>query len=251
MTTAVGLGCYVFAIVPAGTAVPAAGDEGAGDESAEGLAAAVTLVEAGELAAVVGRVPTDRPLGRAADLRAHDQVVAGLVSAGVAVLPMRFGAVLSDEAAVVDELLLPHRTEFLEALATLRGRVQYTVRVVYEQDAVLRQLLASRPDIRRLRDTAAHDATSQLRLGELVVHALEELRPADASAILSELIGTVDVHVRPPSAPEEVLNAAFLVDVSHAPAFERRVAQAAERRGGRVRFRLVGPSAAYDFVGDR
>jgi len=243
MTTAVGLGCYVFAIVPAGTAVPPA--------DADGPAAGLMLVEAGELAAVVGRVPTDRPLGRAADLRAHDRVVADLVAAGEAVLPMRFGAVLAGEDAVVDELLLPHRDEFVEALATLRGRVQYTVRVVYEQDAVLRQLLASRPDIRRLRESGSHDAAGQLRLGELVVHALEELRPADASAILSELIGTVDVHVRQPSTPEEVLHAAFLVDVSHAPAFERRVEQAAAQRGGRVRFRLVGPSAAYDFVGDR
>ena len=116
---------------------------------------------------------------------------------------------------------------------------------------MLRQLLASRPDIRRLRESGSHDAAGQLRLGELVVHALEELRPADASAILSELIGTVDVHVRQPSTPEEVLHAAFLVDVSHAPAFERRVEQAAAQRGVRVRFRLVGPSAAYDFVGDR
>ena len=242
MATALELGCYVFAIVPAGTPLPPADNDG--------LAAGLTLVQEGDLAAVVGRVPTERPLGRASDLRAHDRVVADLVAAGVAVLPMRFGAVVASEDGVVEELLRPHREEFGEALATLKGRVQYTVRAEYEQEAVLRGLLASRPDIRRLRE-AAHDPSAQLRLGELVVHALEELRPADATAILSELIGTVDVRVHPPAAPEEVLHAAFLVDVSHAPAFERRVEQAAARRAGRVRMRLVGPSAAYDFVGDR
>jgi hypothetical protein len=241
--TAVTVGCYVFAIVPAGTVLPAS--------DPDGLAAGLTSVEAEGLAAVVGRVPTDRPLGRAADLRAHDRVVAELVGGGAAVLPMRFGAVVSDEAAVIEELLVPNRTDFAEALATLKGRVQYTVRVEYDEEAVLRGLLAARPDLRRLRELASHDTARQLQLGELVVHALEELRPADASAILAELIGTVDVHVRPPSAPEEVLNAAFLVDVSHAPAFERRVEAAAAQREGRVHFRLVGPSAAYDFVGDR
>jgi hypothetical protein len=167
------------------------------------------------------------------------------------VLPMRFGAVVADEDGVVDELLVPHRAEFEEALATLKGRVQYTVRVEYDETTVLRELLAARPDLQRLRTAGSQDRGRQLQLGELVVHALEELRPADASALLSELIGTVDVHVRPPSAPEEVLHAAFLVDVSHAPAFERRVEKAAAARAGRVRVRLVGPTAAYDFVGER
>src|SRR3954468_10209318 len=165
MTTAVNVGCYVFAVVPAGTPVP--------QSDAAGLAAGLKLVEADGLAAVVGSVPTDRPLGRAADLRAHDRVVAELVGAGSAVLPMRFGAVVVDEAGVVDELLVPHRAEFEEALATLKGRVQYTVRVEYDESTVLRQLLASRPDIRRLREASAHDSARQLQLGELVVHALE------------------------------------------------------------------------------
>src|SRR3954469_20779176 len=114
MTATVQTACYVFGIVPADAPLPA--NDGAG------LAAGLKLVEAGDLAAVVGSVPTDRPLGRAADLRAHDRGVADPVGAGAAVLPMRFGAVVVDEAGVVDELLVPHRAEFEEALATLKGR---------------------------------------------------------------------------------------------------------------------------------
>jgi len=243
MTAAVGLGCYVFAIVPAGTPVP--------EPDPDGPARGLAVVEAGELAAVVGQVPTDRPLGRAADLRAHDRVIAELVHSGVAVLPMRFGAVMADVDAVIEELLRPNGAEFAEALATLQGRVQYTVRAEYEQDSVLRQLLAARPDIRRLRESVGPDSAGQVHLGQVIVQALEELRPADAASILAELIGTVDVHLHEPSAPEEVLHAAFLVDVSHAPAFERRVEKAAAQRAGRLRMRLVGPTAAYDFVGDR
>lgn len=241
MATATSTGCYVFAIVPAGSSLPSA--------DAEGPAAGLALVVAGDLAAVVGRVPTDRPLGRSADLRAHDRVIADMVASGTPVLPMRFGAVLADEAAVADELLAPHREEFAEALVSLRGRVQYTLRVRYDEERVLRELLATRPDIRRLREAGGGGPSGQLRLGESVVHALEQLRPADASAILADLLGTVDLHVHEPSAPEEVLDAAFLVDVAMAPEFERRVEHAAEQRAGRLHFRLVGPTAAYDFVG--
>jgi len=242
VTTAIGSHCYVFAIVPAGTPVPAGDDDG----PASGL----TLVTAGDLAAVVGNAPADRPLGRAADLRAHDRVVADLVRAGAPVLPLRFGAVVTDQRAVVDELLLPHRAQFEETLGRLTGRVQYTVRVQYEEDTVLRQVLAARPDIRRLRDRAGHDRSAQLRLGELVVGALERLRQDDGAAIMAELIGTVDVRVHEPSAPDEVLHAAFLVDVDTSAEFEDQVTKAAAERAGRTRFRLVGPSAAYDFIGD-
>lgn len=240
MTTTVDTGCYVFGIVPADSPVPEI--EGAG------LAAGLRLVAAGDLAAVVGSVPTDRPLGRAADLRTHDRVLAALVAAGTPVLPMRFGAVVSGEGAVVEELLAPHRAEFGEALDALRGRVQYTVKVRYDQDEVLRGLLATDPEIRRLRGRP-DDPAAQLRLGERVVRALERLRPGDASEVLTALMGTVDVRVREVSMPDEVLNAAFLVDRDRAAEFEERAEQLAAEHAGRLRIALVGPSAAYDFVG--
>jgi hypothetical protein len=162
---------------------------------------------------------------------------------------MRFGAVVADEQAVVTELLEPHRAEFTEALATLRGRVQYTVKVTYEEQPVLREVVAAHPEIRRLQGRT--DEAARMRLGELVVRALEQRRPAEASAVLSELVGTVDVRVRESAAPDEVLDAAFLVDADHAAEFERLVEEVAGRHADRLQFRLVGPSAAYDFVGDQ
>jgi len=240
MTATMQPACYVFGIVPADAPLPA--NDGAG------LAAGLRLVAAGDLAALVGSVPIDRPLGRAADLRSHDRVLSAVVAAGTPVLPMRFGAVVSGDHAVVDELLAPHRVEFGEALDTLRGRVQYTVKVRYDQDEVLRGLLATDPEIRRLRGRP-DDRAAQLRLGERVVRALERMRPDDASEVLTALIGTVDVRVREVSGPDEVVNAAFLVDRDRAAAFERRAEELAAEHAGRLRIALVGPSAAYDFVG--
>jgi hypothetical protein len=237
-------GCYVFGIVPADAEVP--------DADTSGPAADLHLVVAGDLAALVGRVPVDRPLGRAADLRAHDRVLADVVAAGSPVLPMRFGAVLTDDDAVVHELLEPHLEQFRDALDTLRGRVQYTVTVRYDEAAILAEVLAAHPEIRRLRREGNEpaDPAAQLELGRLVVGALEQLRPDDASAVLTELMGTVDVRVRDAVAPDEVLDAAFLVDADRAAAFEEHVEQVAARHHARMRVTLVGPTAAYDFVGD-
>lgn len=243
--TAVLTGTYVFGIVPPDTPAPALAEASpAGD---------LHLVSAGELAALVGRVNVDRPLGRAVDLRGHDRVLADLVSRGIPVLPMRFGAVLTDDEAVRSELLEPNREAFLDAMETVRGRVQYSVKVRYQQDVVLGELLAAKPEIRRLRDASLHsgDPAAKLRLGQLVVQALEEMRPDDASVVLTALVGTADVRIRDAGQPDEVLDAAFLVESARGADFEDRVEKLAAGLSRRMRFTLNGPSAAWDFVGGR
>lgn len=247
MTTAVDAWCYVFGIVPAGTPVPEADDEGP--------ASALRLVELGEVAALVGSTPADRAIGRAADLLAHDRVLADVVAAGTPVLPMRFGAVVTDESAVQQELLRAHHDHFVEVLNALQGRVQYTVNVRYEQDTVLREVLAEHPEIARLREADSRAETRaafdrRLRLGELVVRALERRRPADAAAVLQQLGDDFDFRARHSTAPDEVLDAAFLVETARVDEFEDRVEQVGKHNSGRLRVRLVGPSPAYDFVED-
>jgi hypothetical protein len=252
MTTSVDSWCYVFGIVPAGTPLPtwSAADQAIPDDTP---AAALRLIEVGELAALVG-TPPHRSIGRAADLLAHDRVLAELVAKGTPVLPMRFGAVMTDEAAVSRELLEAHRDEFAAALESVRGRVQFTVKVRYEQDAVLRQVLAEHPEIDRLRDRGSVESPDtfkrQLRLGELVVRALEQLRPADAAAVLGEFGDEFEFRLRDTSSPEDVLDAAFLVEADQVVGFERRVEGLGKRHAGRLRIRLLGPSPAYDFVGE-
>jgi hypothetical protein len=247
MTTSVDSWCYVFGIVPAGAPVP--------DADSRGPAVDLRLVEVGEVAALVGSAPADRGLGRAADLLAHDRVLADLLASGTPVLPMRFGAVVADELAVQQELLEANHDHFVEVLHALRGRVQYSVHARYEQDAVLRQVLDEHPEIARLRDADTRSESPaayrrRLRLGELVVRALERMRPTDAAAVLEELGVDRDYRARQPSAPDEVLDAAFLIDRERAAEFEDQVEQVGRRHAGRLRIRLLGPSPAYDFVQD-
>jgi hypothetical protein len=240
MTDVVTGASYVFGVVPAGVPPPA---------SADTAITEVRLVTRGALAAVVGSVPSDRPLGRAADLRAHDRVIADLVAAGTPVLPFRFGAVVADDRAVEDELLDAHHDEFVAALATVTGRVQYTVKARYEQDAVLRELLEQRPDIASLRSATRQSMSDQLRLGEVIVAALADLRVDDAATVQDTLAPqAVDVRLHETTAPDDVLHAAFLVERATEARFEQAVEDLGRRLAGRIRLRLVGPLAAYDFV---
>ena len=66
---------------------------------------------------------------------------------------------------------------------------------------------------------------------------LEQLRPF-----------ATDVSTRQLAQPDEVVNAAFLVARDDAKRFDDAVDEVGRDLDGRVRFRLVGPLAPYDFV---
>lgn len=233
---------YVYGLVTTDTAIP---------EGLTGLGPVSTIAH-GQVAALVSEVPADRPLGTRDDLVAHETVVDS-VARSAAVLPMRFPAVV-EERGVVEELLAPNHDRFLEALSAFRGRVQFTLKGRYQEDAVLREVVAGSEEIQALRDRVAQlpeDASyyERVRLGELIVTELERRRDEDAGRILAGLGPTaVDIASREPGAPEEVIHAAFLIDRKQRRRFEDAVEALGRDLHGRVLLRLIGPLAPYDFV---
>jgi hypothetical protein len=236
---------YVYGLIKADTAVPD-GLTGLGPSGR------VSTIAHGRIAAIVSDVPIDRPLGVRGDLVAHETVLDS-VAAQAAVVPMRFPAVV-EEHAVVDELLAPNEDHFLALLDDLEGRAQFTLTGRYEQDAVLREVLQGDEEIRALREKVRElpeDASyyDRVRLGELIVRALEERRETEGAAIVDRLepfaVATVTNQL---AAPEEVVNVAFLVDRERQEEFENAVEDVGKDLAGRVRLRLLGPVAPYDFI---
>jgi hypothetical protein len=168
---------------------------------------------------------------------------------------MRFGAVVTNERAVVDELLEPYHDEFAAALKELEGRAEYVVRGRYVEDAILREVLEENPDAASLREqiksAGDEEATRQLRmdLGELINRAIEAKREADtrkAGDAVAECC--VASSVRPPGHEEDAANVALLVETDRQADLERAVERLAQEWEGRVTVRLLGPMAPYDFV---
>ena len=236
---------YVYGIVPADAEIPQ-------DLRGLGPSGKVETISHGRVAALVGDVPPDRALGTRDDLVAHETVV-DTVAARTTVLPMRFPAVVLEEG-VVEELLAPNEEFFAEALHDLEGRQQFTLKGTYEEETVLREVLEGNEEVRTLRERVRdlpEDASyyDRVRLGELVVGALQELREVDAARIVERIEPVVvDLVLREPTAPEEVVNVAFLVDRSKVEEFESTVEDVGREFAGRVRLRLLGPIAPYDFV---
>ncbi|KUI36148.1 gas vesicle protein GvpFL [Mycobacterium sp. IS-1496] len=238
---------YIYGIVPADVQVEDDA-EGVGDPPGK-----VSTVREGKIAALVSEVPTDHALGTPDDLQAHAHLLDG-AAAVAPVLPLRFGAVMTDAAAVAEELLRAHHDEFHETLTKLEGHAQYMVKGRYDEQTFLRDLLEESEQARMLRDDirakpeeASRD--SRMALGELIANTIEAKRQADTATAVDAL-NTVarSVNVREPTHEWDAVNVAVLMEVAREEELEAAVDKLAENAQGRVELRLLGPMAAYDFV---
>jgi hypothetical protein len=239
---------YVYGILPGDVEVEP-GAAGVGDPPGE-----VRVVRHRDLAALVSDIDPNLPLGRPEDLVAHEELL-DASAADVPVLPLRFGAVVTNDDAVAEELLGPHYDEFSAALEQLEGHAEYVVKGRYVEDALLREVLSEDPQAAQLGDQirgADPDATRELRmqLGEIISNAVEVKRQQDTRTLGDAVdeIAAASV-VRPPSHELDAVYIALLVETSAADDLEQAVQRLADDWNGRIELRLIGPMAAYDFVG--
>lgn len=242
-------GIYVYGMVP-GDVKLNPGVPGVGDPPGE-----IRLVRSGDLAALVSDVDITRPLGTPEDLQAHEEILDTVVTE-TPVLPLRFGAVLSSEDAVAEELLDANHDEFAAALRQLEGCTQYVVRGRYVESAILDEILSENSAAARLRDRirgADPDASRDLRieLGEIINKAVADKRQADTRVLLSAMKDhCVASVVRDATNELDAVYVAFLVEADQVRKLERELADLGDRWPGRVELTIIGPMAAYDFVGN-
>jgi Gas vesicle synthesis protein GvpL/GvpF len=241
-------GCYVYGILPGDVELDA-GVDGVGDPPGE-----IRLARSGDLAALVSEVDPAKPLGTPEDLQAHQDILDSVITSSP-VLPLRFGAVLADEDAVVAELLEPNRDEFTAALEELDGRVEYVVKGRFAEQAILEEILSRDPEAAQLAAQirgADADATRDLRiqLGELMNDAVTSEREQATRVLVNAVSDYAEASfVRDPTHELDAVHVAFLVEEDRAGKWRQEVEEVGGRWEGLVDLRILGPMAAYDFVG--
>ncbi|MBS2964934.1 GvpL/GvpF family gas vesicle protein [Actinocrinis puniceicyclus] len=241
-------GYYIYAIAPADVATTAEA-RGVGDPPA-----GVEVIAHDDIAALVSEIPADHALGTPDDFAAHARLV-DAAAQEVPILPLRFGAVLPDREAVTEELLAANHDEFADALQHLDGRAEFIVKGRYDEQAILREVLAENRTAEQLRAAIAgapEDATrnERIQLGELMTQAVAAKREQDTAALVKALAPLgYDGVIREPTHERDAVYVAYLVDTDGRDRFRETVEDWAERQRGRIDVRLLGPVAAYDFVG--
>ncbi|MET9494838.1 GvpL/GvpF family gas vesicle protein [Streptomyces sp. NPDC006552] len=234
---------YVYAVVPAGTPLPA-GAEGVGSPPG-----AVRTVGAGPLAAVVSAAPA--PLrARRRDLMAHQNLLTALAETGP-VLPMRFGAVTPDEQTL-RERLTAAEADHLATLERLAGHVEINIKAMPARDA-LAALVTGDATVRRLRDAARRRPgyEADVRLGEAVATALSRRAAEAGRRALQSLASMARAAATGPDVQGCALNVSFLVARADTERFRATAERFAAAHQEHVELRLAGPLPCYSFVDTR
>ena len=133
--------------------------------------------------------------------------------------------------------------------------MEYLVKGRYVESAILEEVLSENREAARLGERIRgkdSDATrdARIQLGEIVNDAVTAKREKDTRA-LGDMMQehAVASLVRDPTHELDAVHVAFLVDTSDEEALEQTVLDLAEKWNGRIALRLLGPMAAYDFVG--
>ena len=235
---------YVYGVVPAEIPHP----RGTGIARRR-----LQTVQDGELAAIVSNVVDSEIEAGPDELLAHARVLERALEQGP-VLPMRFGVVMSDEDAVRRLLLDDHREELSLQLQQLDGKAELHLRAIYDEQALMREVVADHPQIAALsaslRDEPAEAMYyERITLGEHVLSAVERAAEADLSAMLEELEPlAVAVVVGEREHERVAANISFLVEEHAIPSFDSAVDDLGRRNDGRLTFRYTGPLPAYSFV---
>ncbi|MFD0311591.1 GvpL/GvpF family gas vesicle protein [Streptomyces sp. NPDC127119] len=208
----------------------------------------VRVIKEGDLAAVVSDAPEGlRPKRR--DLLAHQNVLAEAGTGGP-VLPMRFGSVSTDDAAVAG--VLAERAEhFKERLDVLAGKVEYNVKATHDEEAVLHRVMSENPEVRSLteanRSAGGGSYDEKLRLGEMVVAAVKNREAEDAAEIQQALESAAASVSVGPESTGWLANLSFLVDRDAAETFMDAVEEV-RKSHPHLDLRVHGPLPPYSFV---
>ena len=251
---ATGTGTYIYAIVPA-----EAFQGGDQQLTAKGLGESdgrVRILQQGDLAAIVSDVPLMQYDVTEENLTAHQRVLDEVMERSD-VLPVSFGIVATNDEEIKQVLLEAQSEALHQSLDYVKGRVELTLQVLWNQDQLFREIAEENQEIQQLRDAIAGqpvEATynERVRLGELVAASVQQKTEQEANSILQALQPlAVETKLNENMTDTMLLNAAFLVDKDKIAEMDDKVGQVSQSQSDRMIFRYVGPLPAYDFVNVR
>jgi hypothetical protein len=240
-------GKYVYCIIQSNNSLHF-GPIGIGAEPSD-----VHTVNYKDIAAVVSDTPLEVYDPTRENVLAHERVNDAVMHEHT-VIPMSFGTVFKTSQDIV-ELLRSAYDAFREVLGKMRDKVEFGLKVLWEPDAVIRELEAQDENLSRLRQEISSQRGStyfaRMQYGRLVDSLLQNR----SELLVGEIFGALrDVAIasrtNKPIGDKMILNAAFLVERHREPEFDAAV-KAIGLRHEQLNIRYTGPWPPYNFVNIR
>jgi hypothetical protein len=240
-------GKYVYCIIRSPQALKF-GPIGIGTEPAE-----VHSVSFKEIAAVVSDTPVEVFDATRENVLAHERVNETVMRTHT-VIPMSFGSVFKTHNDIL-ELLRGAYDAFVDVLSKMEGKLEFGLKVLWDRDAIIREIESEDEDVRRLKDEISSQKGStyfaRMQYGRLVDAALEARSERYVSEIFDRLRAvSVASRANKPIGDKMIMNGAFLVSRKNETAFDAKVKDIGARYEN-LTFKYTGPWPPYNFVNIR
>ncbi|NDJ61857.1 MAG: GvpL/GvpF family gas vesicle protein, partial [Chloroflexi bacterium] len=205
------------------------------------------VITVGDLVAVVSETDATRIRPSRVNMSAHQRALEHIMMQRGAILPMRFGIIATNEAAIADQILIARADDLRAWLARMHGKQELGLKASWPRETLFAQA-RQHPDLAGL--SPVTDVNSQIAVGQQVEAVLQQIHQETATQIWAMLEGTyVDARTNDQPLDETTsLNTALLIDAAAQDAFEAAVEACDAHFSGVLTFKLVGPLPVYTFV---
>ena len=206
-----------------------------------------------DMAAVVSDIPLAPLDSTRENVLAHERVNE-TVMRDHTVIPMSFGTIFKTREDIV-ELLRSAYEAFADVLSKMQDKLEIGLKVLWDRDAIIRQIEHEDEDIHRLKTEISSQKGStyfaRMQYGRLIDGALQQRSERYVAEFLQRLRDvSVASRVNRAIGDKMIMNAAFLVQRDQEPAFDRRIKEIASTFD-KLTFKYTGPWPPYNFVNIR
>jgi hypothetical protein len=207
-----------------------------------------------DIAAVVSDAPIEVLDATRENVLAHERVNEAVMRYQT-VIPMSFGTVFKTRDDII-ELLRGAHGAFQDVLTKMENKVEFGLKVLWDRDAMIRQLEHDDEDIRRLKSEIATQKGStyfaRVQYGRLVDGAIQNRSEQYVGEIFEALRDVcVASRANKPIGDKMIMNAAFLVEREKTRAFDEKITEIAKKYENKLSFLYTGPWPPYNFVNIR
>ncbi|MBP0012555.1 MAG: GvpL/GvpF family gas vesicle protein [Roseofilum sp. SBFL] len=195
----------------------------------------------------------DRYLASRRNLLCHEQVLEEAMQAGYrTVLPLQFGLTVENWQEVQALLIEPYREQLKHLFEKLKGYREVSVKVLWEMEEELQQLLAENEELRAKRDRLEGQPLAMdqvIGIGQALEQALQRRQDgiiAQFQQVLNPL--AIEVIENESLTDAMIYNTAYLIPWDDEPEFSQQVEHLDLQFEGRLRIRYNNFTAPFNFA---
>lgn len=195
----------------------------------------------------------ERYLASRKNLLGHERVLEQAMHQGYrTLLPLQFGLIIQDWDAVKTQLTIPNEQELQQLFDKLSGKREVSVKIFWEPDQELEQLLQENDSLRSERDRLEGKKLSMdevVKIGQTIERAMNDRKHTIIHAFQQTLSPLADEISENDSLTDTMIyNTAYLIPWDSEPQFNEQVEALDRQFTNRLRIRYNNFTAPFNFA---